>query len=170
MDQDLYTALNPNEINLDNRMPYSSLISNKSDAKLSSHSAVTNGKVNGPSMAQRWQVESNLYVDTARLLISLLNAWNFDEKLDELNYLKEGLKQGKSAVMKQMEETEAALKEVAEAPFRNIVEVHEEMRKVHQHPAVRQSPFEVRRRIQQQKWNLPFLPITTIGSFPRHLK
>lgn len=96
MDQELYAALNPHEINLDNRMPFSSLISNKSDAKLSGHSPVSNGKVNGSSTAQRWQVESNLYVDTARLLISLLNAWNFDEKLDELSLSK--LKFNKPAV------------------------------------------------------------------------
>jgi hypothetical protein len=83
MDQELYASLNPHEVNLDNRMPFSSLIANKSDSnKLQGHSPVSNGKINGPNTAQRWQVESNLYVDTARLLISLLHAWNIDEGLD----------------------------------------------------------------------------------------
>ena len=88
IDQELYAASNPHDVNLDNRMPFSSLISNKSDARL--HSPVSNGKVNGPNTAQRWQLESNLYVDTARLLISLLHGWNIDEALDSvcLNKLK----------------------------------------------------------------------------------
>jgi hypothetical protein len=80
MDQEIYASLNPHDVSLDNRMPYSSLVSNKTDAKL--HSNTANGRVNGQSTAQRWQVESNLYVDTARLLISLLHAWNVDENLD----------------------------------------------------------------------------------------
>lgn len=82
MDQELYAALNPHDVNLDNRMPFSSLIANKPDAKLKSPSPISNGKINGPNTAQRWQVESNLYVDTARLLISLLHGWNLDEGLD----------------------------------------------------------------------------------------
>lgn len=37
------------------------------------------------------------------------------------------------------------------------------------HPSTRQKPFAERQKLQQQKWNLPFLPTTTIGSFPQTL-
>ncbi|MGO4180028.1 5-methyltetrahydropteroyltriglutamate--homocysteine S-methyltransferase [Paenibacillus sp. TAF43_2] len=37
------------------------------------------------------------------------------------------------------------------------------------HPSTRQNPFAERQKLQQQKWNLPFLPTTTIGSFPQTL-
>jgi hypothetical protein len=86
MDHELYVASNPNDVNFDNRTPFSSLIASHKPEKL-----IGNGKVNGgTTMAQRWQVESNLYVDTARLLISLLHAWNIDDSLDGvcLNKLK----------------------------------------------------------------------------------
>uniref|UniRef100_A0A915CPE1 Uncharacterized protein n=1 Tax=Ditylenchus dipsaci TaxID=166011 RepID=A0A915CPE1_9BILA len=35
-------------------------------------------------MPQRWQTETGLYMDTARLLLSLLHAWNMDENLDPI--------------------------------------------------------------------------------------
>ncbi|CAM4005417.1 5-methyltetrahydropteroyltriglutamate--homocysteine S-methyltransferase [Paenibacillus alkaliterrae] len=35
------------------------------------------------------------------------------------------------------------------------------------HPSVRQKPFAERQKLHQEKWQLPFLPTTTIGSFPQ---
>lgn len=88
IDRELHATSNPHDVNLDNRMPFSSLLLNKPEAKLHSNSSITNGKIT--NTAKRWQVESNLYVDTARLLMSLLHGWYLDEILDAvcLNTLK----------------------------------------------------------------------------------
>lgn len=90
-----------------------------------------------------------------------------DEKLDELRLITQGVRFGKNAVIQQIEENEAVLQKLAQAPFRNRGKVKEEMALIEQCPANRQLPFEERQRIQQQKWQLPVLPTTTIGSFPQ---
>jgi 5-methyltetrahydropteroyltriglutamate--homocysteine methyltransferase len=90
-----------------------------------------------------------------------------DEKLDELRLITQGVRFGKNAVIQQIEENEAVLQKLAQAPFRNRGKVKEEMALIEQCPANRQLPFEERQRIQQQKWPLPVLPTTTIGSFPQ---
>ncbi|KAI6240020.1 hypothetical protein M3Y99_00485600 [Aphelenchoides fujianensis] len=83
MDQELYAAANPNEQNLEIKPSFSANVVKRSDVQPAGQAtAMSNGRVNGPATAQRWQMESNLYVDTARLLISLLHAWNLDESLD----------------------------------------------------------------------------------------
>jgi 5-methyltetrahydropteroyltriglutamate--homocysteine methyltransferase len=104
----------------------------------------------------------------AQLDLLLKEALAFaDEKLDELRLITQGLRFGKNAVIQQIEENQAVLQKLAQAPFRNRVKVKEEMALIEQYPANRQLPFEERQRIQQQKWQLPVLPTTTIGSFPQ---
>ena len=82
MDQELQSAASANELNAATRTVFTSpTASRKADGEQSG-ATLANGRINGPAIAQRWQIESNLYVDTARLLISLLHAWNLDENLD----------------------------------------------------------------------------------------
>jgi 5-methyltetrahydropteroyltriglutamate--homocysteine methyltransferase len=90
-----------------------------------------------------------------------------DEKLDEVRFLTQGIRFGKNTVSQQIEENKAVQQNLALSPFRNRTKVKEEMAQIHQYPAKRQSSFTERQRIQQEKWHLPLLPTTTIGSFPQ---
>ncbi|RKD25954.1 5-methyltetrahydropteroyltriglutamate--homocysteine S-methyltransferase [Ammoniphilus oxalaticus] len=90
-----------------------------------------------------------------------------DEKLDELKLLVDGIRLGKEAIRAQLEEAESILETIAQAPFRNRVAVHEAVKSLDEKSSKRQHPFSERRVAQQERWNLPSLPITTIGSFPQ---
>ncbi|KAI6215429.1 hypothetical protein M3Y94_00384300 [Aphelenchoides besseyi] len=85
MDQELYATTNPNEQNFEMKPSFSPTIAKRADGQIPAQTTqMSNGRINGPATAQRWQMESNLYVDTARLLISLLHAWNLDESVDSI--------------------------------------------------------------------------------------
>jgi 5-methyltetrahydropteroyltriglutamate--homocysteine methyltransferase len=90
-----------------------------------------------------------------------------DEKLDELGWITAGVRLGKRAINQQIAKNEAMLQELGQAPFRNRAKVQEEVAQIHLQPAKRKLSFASRQQIQQQKWKLPLLPTTTIGSFPQ---
>lgn len=45
--------------------------------------------------------------------------------------------------------------------------MQKELKQLHSYKAARQVPFDVRQRVQQEAFQLPLLPTTTIGSFPQ---
>lgn len=77
------------------RQSFSTLITRQPENSMQSHlplqsSSNTLNRHNGSATAQRWQLETNLFMETAKMLLSLLHAWNLKESLDEdcINKLK----------------------------------------------------------------------------------
>ncbi|WP_127510218.1 5-methyltetrahydropteroyltriglutamate--homocysteine S-methyltransferase [Paenibacillus humicus] len=61
----------------------------------------------------------------------------------------------------------AALEALEALPERHNAAVREEAKRLAAARTFRSSSFSDRRPVQQKKWQLPFLPTTTIGSFPQ---
>ncbi|MEC2344760.1 5-methyltetrahydropteroyltriglutamate--homocysteine S-methyltransferase [Paenibacillus barengoltzii] len=89
-----------------------------------------------------------------------------EQKLEELVSLCKAA-HGEGAEPVQFTENRRALAALAADPARNLPFVREEAAQAAAAPAERASDFAERRRKQQAKWQLPFLPTTTIGSFPQ---
>ncbi|MDU0332685.1 5-methyltetrahydropteroyltriglutamate--homocysteine S-methyltransferase [Paenibacillus sp. 3LSP] len=89
-----------------------------------------------------------------------------EQKLEELVSLCKAV-HGEGAEPVQFTENRRALAALAADPARNLPFVREEAAQAAAAPAERASDFAERRRKQQAKWQLPFLPTTTIGSFPQ---
>uniref|UniRef100_A0AC34RE37 Uncharacterized protein n=2 Tax=Panagrolaimus sp. JU765 TaxID=591449 RepID=A0AC34RE37_9BILA len=79
MDHELSNGVLPGEsitdASITTKPSLSSLIAKKRELNESGH-------VKAGSISQRWQSETNLYMDTARLLISLIYAWHLDDNKD----------------------------------------------------------------------------------------
>jgi 5-methyltetrahydropteroyltriglutamate--homocysteine methyltransferase len=90
-----------------------------------------------------------------------------DEKLDELALLVKAVKEGKAAVAEELTASREAREALQQSPLRNRPSVQEAVARLDAHPSRRASSFETRRKVQQQRWQLPLLPTTTIGSFPQ---
>ncbi len=84
-----------------------------------------------------------------------------DEKLGELALLERAANAGGAAVQEELEQSRKAVSSLASSAWRTAQEPHTD------HSATRNVPFEERRSIHEQKWQLPVLPTTTIGSFPQ---
>ncbi|AZK47680.1 5-methyltetrahydropteroyltriglutamate--homocysteine S-methyltransferase [Paenibacillus lentus] len=90
-----------------------------------------------------------------------------EEKLDEIVALSKAVNQGIESVKSAFENNRIALDNLAKDPARNRANVSAAVQKISAEPAVRDSEFVVRRKKQKEKWHLPVLPTTTIGSFPQ---
>lgn len=90
-----------------------------------------------------------------------------DEKLDELDCLIKGFRYGESMIADELIKSQKILEQMALSSARNRSAVHEAVAKVENADFNRSAPFDQRREEQQQVWNLPLLPTTTIGSFPQ---
>ncbi|MFI2858334.1 5-methyltetrahydropteroyltriglutamate--homocysteine S-methyltransferase [Paenibacillus sp. JSM ZJ436] len=98
----------------------------------------------------------------------LLDALAFaEEKLDEIRILKQALQQGREALQQEIDIAEAAVKTLNQSLHRQKTHVQQLVANRHEEPSSRTSPFEIRFDKQQEKWQLPLLPTTTIGSFPQ---
>ncbi|WP_068785902.1 5-methyltetrahydropteroyltriglutamate--homocysteine S-methyltransferase [Paenibacillus phocaensis] len=89
-----------------------------------------------------------------------------EQKLEELASLCEAAR-GEGPAPARFAENRQSLAELAADPARNRTTVREAAASASAAPAERASEFAERRRKQQAKWRLPFLPTTTIGSFPQ---
>lgn len=88
-----------------------------------------------------------------------------NEKLDELVLLKallNGEQQSAAA-----EQSRQALSQFRALPERNRKDVAEAIAAIHKVRDSRNLPFSQRVNVQRDKWKLPLLPTTTIGSFPQ---
>lgn len=90
-----------------------------------------------------------------------------EEKLDEIVALSKAVNQGIDSVKSTFESNRIALENLANDPARNRANVSAAVQKISAEPAVRNNEFAIRRKKQKEKWHLPFLPTTTIGSFPQ---
>lgn len=96
----------------------------------------------------------------------LKNALAFaEEKLNELVLL---AKQASGEqVASEFQESREALSALSASPARNRQNVRNLVEHIAEQPSKREHNFSIRQAAQEQKWKLPFLPTTTIGSFPQ---
>ncbi|HEY0826713.1 MAG TPA: 5-methyltetrahydropteroyltriglutamate--homocysteine S-methyltransferase, partial [Bacilli bacterium] len=100
----------------------------------------------------------------------LKNAMSYaDEKLDELLLLNTAVRAGYSNKLEdwtnlQLRTNADALAQLKESPYRKK---SAEIATAAEHSLKRNLPFEERQIMQKEKWALPLLPTTTIGSFPQ---
>ncbi|GAA0134269.1 5-methyltetrahydropteroyltriglutamate--homocysteine S-methyltransferase [Paenibacillus sp. YSY-4.3] len=102
------------------------------------------------------------------LVTVLRDALSFaEEKLDEVVALSAAVNKGIDSVKSIFESNRLALDNLAQDPARNRANVAAAVEKIAAEPATRASEFATRRKKQKEKWHLPLLPTTTIGSFPQ---
>ncbi|MFL6561390.1 MAG: 5-methyltetrahydropteroyltriglutamate--homocysteine S-methyltransferase, partial [Bacillus sp. (in: firmicutes)] len=89
-----------------------------------------------------------------------------DEKLDEIQSLVKRAGQGEKEVREAFIHSEKAINDLTKSSARNRLDVQESVAGLLSQVVARPSSFE-KRREQQQVLKLPFLPTTTIGSFPQ---
>lgn len=89
------------------------------------------------------------------------------QKLEELNLLATALNQGRAVVTRELQENKAAISARKQSSRVNQVSVKVRMRTVNDAMGMRQSSYQQRAIVQQNKFHLPLFPTTTIGSFPQ---
>jgi 5-methyltetrahydropteroyltriglutamate--homocysteine methyltransferase len=90
-----------------------------------------------------------------------------DEKLVEIVLLSKGIHDGQESIAKELEESRNALASLNSSKYRQNVVVKETIEKLTEQDVNRSLPFAERIKEQQQRFNLPLLPTTTIGSLPQ---
>ncbi|MFD2673248.1 5-methyltetrahydropteroyltriglutamate--homocysteine S-methyltransferase [Marinicrinis sediminis] len=89
------------------------------------------------------------------------------EKLQELNILRDACNKGTSSVEKPLWESKEALQQFRSLAGRHRPDTAAELAGLDVRHVTRSASFAVRHRLQAEKWQLPTLPTTTIGSFPQ---
>lgn len=89
-----------------------------------------------------------------------------DEKLEEIVTLTQGLKNGKQSINEAIEDSKQALQKF-NAAYRSNEEVKQSLDQLTESDALRSQPFKERIKVQDEQFNLPILPTTTIGSLPQ---
>ena len=90
-----------------------------------------------------------------------------DEKLAEIVTLAQGINKGETAIKPQLIDAAQKRDTLAQSASRDVKAVHTLVANLTDEQSNRKSKAEVRRKLQEQKFNLPLLPTTTIGSFPQ---
>lgn len=90
-----------------------------------------------------------------------------DEKLDELVLLTKYWTEGSDSVQADLNRNEEAVRALKESAARNRHDVQKAVEQLKNETGERNSSFTRRKQLQQDKWKLPLLPTTTIGSFPQ---
>lgn len=90
-----------------------------------------------------------------------------NEKLDEIVLLTKAAAEGSDSISFEHEKNQQAIREIKASPSRKKDNVQEALSQIDLQPSKRDCSFAERRLLQQNKWNLPILPTTTIGSFPQ---
>ncbi|AIQ48398.1 5-methyltetrahydropteroyltriglutamate--homocysteine methyltransferase [Paenibacillus sp. FSL R7-0273] len=103
-----------------------------------------------------------------RLKSTVKNAIAFaDEKLAELSLIAAAALDEQGSYAAALEENRKALALFRALPERGRGDVAEQVSSLQQLPDSRTLPFAERQKVQRDKWKLPLLPTTTIGSFPQ---
>jgi 5-methyltetrahydropteroyltriglutamate--homocysteine methyltransferase len=89
------------------------------------------------------------------------------QKLDELDVLATGVREGRDAIGAQLATNADVLGARAASPRVNVASVRARSAAVSESDAQRQSGYDARRGAQSARLGLPLLPTTTIGSFPQ---
>jgi 5-methyltetrahydropteroyltriglutamate--homocysteine methyltransferase len=89
------------------------------------------------------------------------------QKLDELTILAVALNEGYQSVEQKLQDNADAIKSRQLSPLVHDSAVKNRVARVDASLAHRQSPYKKRSVLQQERFNLPLFPTTTIGSFPQ---
>ncbi|MBK7365449.1 MAG: 5-methyltetrahydropteroyltriglutamate--homocysteine S-methyltransferase [Nitrosomonas sp.] len=89
------------------------------------------------------------------------------QKLEELNLLAIALNQGREAVADELQKNKIAIAARKQSDRVNQVSVKARLHSISDAMGMRQSSYPQRAVIQQNKFQLPLFPTTTIGSFPQ---
>ena len=89
-----------------------------------------------------------------------------DEKLREVVILTKGLKEGRGAIKAEIAEVDEALAEL-KTKYRSDEATRSAVKSLTEDDAKRDTPFDERLKIQKERFQLPLLPTTTIGSLPQ---
>lgn len=89
------------------------------------------------------------------------------QKLGELAILGRGLNQGEKAIREKLDASAQVRRERATSPRIHNPVMQKRLQRLTQNDSKRASPFAARQVVQQQRFRLPLLPTTTIGSFPQ---
>ncbi|MDQ0059865.1 5-methyltetrahydropteroyltriglutamate--homocysteine S-methyltransferase [Paenibacillus harenae] len=104
----------------------------------------------------------------SKLLPELKGALAFaDEKLDELVLLTKAVVSGEAAIAEELKQCDSALQALRTSSTRNRSDVQQAVAALSAQQPRRSTAFEQRHAAQQNKWELPIFPTTTIGSFPQ---
>jgi len=90
-----------------------------------------------------------------------------DQKLEEISVLTKGINDGIDTVRMQMDAQQAALTKLANSEARKNLVVQQQAELTQSKSYSRNLAFSERYKKQQELFNLPLLPTTTIGSFPQ---
>lgn len=114
-----------------------------------------------PSCSLQHVPVSIKYEDSLHTLLKQALAFG-DEKLEELQQIKQFMTASVSDKETMMQTNQAIFTQLAASKWRTPEDDKPEDVRV-----TRSLPFQKRRVVQEEKWQLPFLPTTTIGSFPQ---
>ncbi len=89
------------------------------------------------------------------------------QKLHEISLLADALSVGRNEVQHILEENSEVLKNAQVSELRNNQAVESRLKSITSQMEARKSAFSQRCTTQQEKFNLPLFPTTTIGSFPQ---
>ncbi|MDN5753633.1 MAG: 5-methyltetrahydropteroyltriglutamate--homocysteine S-methyltransferase, partial [Nitrosospira sp.] len=89
------------------------------------------------------------------------------QKLQEVSILGRGLNQGESAIRESLDASTQAGQARRNSPRIHNPVMQERLQRLTSNDSRRASPFAVRQVLQRQRFRLPLLPTTTIGSFPQ---
>ncbi|WP_347887930.1 5-methyltetrahydropteroyltriglutamate--homocysteine S-methyltransferase [Nitrosomonas europaea] len=89
------------------------------------------------------------------------------QKLEEITTLGRGLNQGRESVKVILAASDEARRSRTESSRIHNPVVHQRVDNLTERDSQRTHPFVTRKHLQQQRFNLPLLPTTTIGSFPQ---
>lgn len=90
-----------------------------------------------------------------------------DEKLDELVLLTNAITHGEAGIAAELEKCDRAYQALQQSDERNRKDIQAAVSAISSRHPKRSRPFSERHIAQQNKWQLPILPTTTIGSFPQ---
>ncbi|MEK4978291.1 5-methyltetrahydropteroyltriglutamate--homocysteine S-methyltransferase [Bacillus sp. FSL K6-6540] len=90
-----------------------------------------------------------------------------DEKLIELDLLTKAISTGAARIAKELKHNDLAIQALSQSEERNRLDVQRAVAEVSAQNPARSLPFAERHDAQQNKWQLPIFPTTTIGSFPQ---
>lgn len=98
----------------------------------------------------------------------LKNSLSFaDEKLHEVSVLTEELNTGGETVNKEVTGSVEAIEKLNHSPVRNVGNVQEAIKSLAFYRAERTLPFQERQKLHEERFQLPVLPTTSIGSLPQ---
>ena len=89
------------------------------------------------------------------------------QKISELNTLSRALKHGRSSVQKVLDERTAIIKQRQLSEISNNTQIKDKLTELSKESLNRPTAHKKRNAVQQQHFNLPLYPTTTIGSFPQ---